>query len=826
MNTKRFSRGLISLGTAAMLAVLPGVGSTAYQLTGQGPTPNWVPSGSWNGAWDGKVNSTRTVTNTLPSGTAVTIGVGGNASVASRYGNNSGFFTLDDHGGWRDNTYVDGTTYLTPAVAISNFCKTPSSNAADYDLYNQSGGWCTNNTLYTDNATLTISFSKPVTNPVINLAGVGGFDWRYRGTTGSRLAENTMRLWTEFTLTTPGATLTQLTTNPGEFEVDVTGKRYKPSGTGETVSSYCITGNNSNTSSFSSDMGGNAGCGSFRINGTGSTFSFQLDYNSVNGVTEASTPTTEFERLNNLTTDDTFIVSVSLSQDYGSAPASYDPSPTYHTVGYLFMGAGVSADALRSLTPARYATGDNETSAEFRALQAGAPTPGEAGSNYSITFPVTGSEAGKVCGWVDWNNSGTYDTGERQCEAFASGTSSKTLTWTVPATYSGDSTWLRLRASYDATGVESPVGALDSGEIEDYQVLAAPGSGIVPPTAITTQSLDFSNTSMIGALALPGSSFTYRQVATGVDARVTYVSTDLPADKVDVNWIDQVSATPDLSPSLDLKFENIKVTNNQPDNGLIGNNIKLRIDFFEAGSTKPVSLKGFSVLVRDIDVRQGAEFEGAASVVTTADAGSPLSITQTPSGIRVVDVSAQGSDFDDEPNWAEWKFDSEVSSVGATLITGNSGGNVFWLEFKSVSWSMQTTTTYLAPIAVDDSYVTAFNTPMNGKAGDRDTFAAGSVFAQTSQPANGSVVWNADGTYVYTPDDDFSGTDSFTYEITAPDGQKSAATQFITVQGLLEEPSAVELAQTGADLMLISGVAAFMLLTGATLLLLRRRIEH
>jgi hypothetical protein len=319
--------------------------------------------------------------------------------------------------------------------------------------------------------------------------------------------------------------------------------------------------------------------------------------------------------------------------------------------------------------------------------------------------------------------------------------------------------------------------------------------------------------------------------------------------------------------------------------------------------------------------------------VTTAGAGSPLSITQTPSGIRVVDVSAVGSDFDDEPNWAEWKFDSEVSSVGATLLTGNSGGNVFWLEFKSVAWTMQTTTTYLAPIAVDDSYVTAFNTALNGKAGDRDTFAAGSVFAQTSQPANGSVVWNTDGTYVYTPnpdfsgtdsftyeitapdgqkasatqfitiltdpagaapisfappavvvvappiavDDsyvtafntpvngkaatadtfaagsvftqtsqpangsvvwntdgtyvytpnaDFSGTDSFTYEITAPDGQKASATQFITVQGLLEEPAVVELARTGADLMLISGVAAFMLLTGATLLLLRRRIEH
>ncbi len=470
MNLRRVSNLLVSIGAAALLAVVPGVSSNAFQLTGNGSTPNWVPSGSWNGAWDGKVNSTRTVTNTLPSGTSVSIGVSGNASVASRYGDNSGFFTLDDHGGWRANTYVPGTTFLSPAVAISNFCKTPSSNAADYDLYNQSGGWCANNTLVTNNATLTLSFSSPVTNPVVNLAGVGGFDWRYRGTTGSRTAENTMRLWTEFTLTTPGATLTQLSTNPGEFQVDGTGKRYKPNGTGTTVSSYCITGNNSNTSNFSSDMGGNAGCGSFRINGTGSTFTFTLDYNSVNGVTGPGSPTTEFERLTNLTTDDTFIVSVSLAQDYGSAPASYDTASTYHTVGDLFMGTAVTADALAALTPARDSDGDTEVSSAYRALPAGATMPGAVGSSYSATVPITSSAAGKICGWIDWDNSGTYETGERQCATFASGTANKTLTWQVPVGFTPSATWMRLRASYDTTGVETPVGALGSGEVEDYQL--------------------------------------------------------------------------------------------------------------------------------------------------------------------------------------------------------------------------------------------------------------------------------------------------------------------------------------------------------------------
>ena len=351
---------------------------------------------------------------------------------------------------------------------------------------------------------------------MVNLAGVGGFDWRYRGTTGSRTAENTMRLWTEFTLTTPGATLTQLSTNPGEFQVDGTGKRYKPSGTGATVSAYCITGNNSNTSNFSSDMGGNAGCGSFRINGTGSTFTFTLDYNSVNGVTGPASPTTEFERLTNLTTDDTFIVSVSLAQDYGSAPASYDTAPTYHTVGDLFMGTAVTADALTALTPARDAGGDTETSSAYRALPAGASMPGAVGSSYSATVPITATAAGKICGWVDWDSSGTYETGERRCETFAAGTANKTLTWQVPVGFTPTATWMRLRVSYDTTGVEVPVGALNSGEVEDYQLGVAltldappaPPSPIAIADAITTpydsnQTYSPLSNDLAGTLGLP-----------------------------------------------------------------------------------------------------------------------------------------------------------------------------------------------------------------------------------------------------------------------------------------------------------------------------------
>ncbi|MEN9466155.1 MAG: hypothetical protein RL081_156 [Pseudomonadota bacterium] len=48
--------------------------------------------------------------------------------------------------------------------------------------------------------------------------------------------------------------------------------------------------------------------------------------------------------------------------------------------------------------------------------------------------------------------------------------------------------------------------------------------------------------------------------------------------------------------------------------------------------------------------------------------------------------------------------------------------------------------------------------------------------AKASNPANGTVVVNADGTFTYTPNANFTGADSFTYTITDADGDTSTAT--------------------------------------------------
>ncbi len=79
-----------------------------------------------------------------------------------------------------------------------------------------------------------------------------------------------------------------------------------------------------------------------------------------------------------------------------------------------------------------------------------------------------------------------------------------------------------------------------------------------------------------------------------------------------------------------------------------------------------------------------------------------------------------------------------------------------------------TTPAAAGPIAVDDLLRTVMETPVSGDAAVNDTFPAGSVFTQTSSPANGTVAWNANGTNTYTPNPGFTGLDSFNYQVCLP----------------------------------------------------------
>uniref|UniRef100_UPI00403F18C2 isopeptide-forming domain-containing fimbrial protein n=1 Tax=Paenibacillus sp. FSL W7-1279 TaxID=2921697 RepID=UPI00403F18C2 len=86
-----------------------------------------------------------------------------------------------------------------------------------------------------------------------------------------------------------------------------------------------------------------------------------------------------------------------------------------------------------------------------------------------------------------------------------------------------------------------------------------------------------------------------------------------------------------------------------------------------------------------------------------------------------------------------------------------------------------------APVVPGDSKVTAVNTPVSGQVigtdpdGDPLTYAKGAT-----DPRNGTVTVNTDGTWTYTPTQDFIGSDSFT--VIANDGKCAAAEATINVE--------------------------------------------
>jgi LPXTG-site transpeptidase (sortase) family protein len=80
--------------------------------------------------------------------------------------------------------------------------------------------------------------------------------------------------------------------------------------------------------------------------------------------------------------------------------------------------------------------------------------------------------------------------------------------------------------------------------------------------------------------------------------------------------------------------------------------------------------------------------------------------------------------------------------------------------------SIQTATATLS--LVNDVNSTAVNTQVSGSAATNDTKPAGATFAKQSDPSHGTVTMDAAGNYAYTPSNNYSGSDSFTYKVCLP----------------------------------------------------------
>jgi hypothetical protein len=136
-----------------------------------------------------------------------------------------------------------------------------------------------------------------------------------------------------------------------------------------------------------------------------------------------------------------------------------------------------------------------------------------------------------------------------------------------------------------------------------------------------------------------------------------------------------------------------------------------------------------------------------------------------------------------------------LNANGSFVYTPNSGwagADTFSYSavdsFSQISPSATVTVTILnppLPVANNDSYTTPFNTARNVLAPgllSNDTGTGTLTTSLVTGPSSGSLTLNSDGSFSYTPNSTFAGSDSFTYNTSDTYGQTSGiATVNITV---------------------------------------------
>ena len=103
-----------------------------------------------------------------------------------------------------------------------------------------------------------------------------------------------------------------------------------------------------------------------------------------------------------------------------------------------------------------------------------------------------------------------------------------------------------------------------------------------------------------------------------------------------------------------------------------------------------------------------------------------------------------------------------------------------------------------APVATDDAATADEDSPVTIAVLDNDTDVDGDALTVTAltQGTNGSVVLETDHTVTYTPNADFNGTDSFTYQASDGTAQSTAVTVTLTVNPVNDAPVATDDAAT------------------------------
>ena len=141
-----------------------------------------------------------------------------------------------------------------------------------------------------------------------------------------------------------------------------------------------------------------------------------------------------------------------------------------------------------------------------------------------------------------------------------------------------------------------------------------------------------------------------------------------------------------------------------------------------------------------------------------------------------------------------WNYTPNANFNGADFFTYRVSDGTTTSNTATVS--IIVTPSNDAPKAVDDSASTDEDTPVTIPApgllaNDSDVEGSALTAALMSHPAHGTVAVNADGSFTYIPEPDYSGEDSFTYKANDGTADSHTATVSITVNDVPDVPHIV-----------------------------------
>jgi len=163
--------------------------------------------------------------------------------------------------------------------------------------------------------------------------------------------------------------------------------------------------------------------------------------------------------------------------DFGDAPNSYrtltsSGGPNHGIDTSIFMGTSVPDSEVTGL-PTANADGDDLNNADDENGVSSFPPLVTNATSYSVNVNVTnnsGSSA-RLVGWIDFNQNGTFESGEGTQTNVANGTngSDVALNWPALTGLVGGNTYVRIRFSSDlGLSIFTTGSAMSDGEVEDY----------------------------------------------------------------------------------------------------------------------------------------------------------------------------------------------------------------------------------------------------------------------------------------------------------------------------------------------------------------------